>query len=441
MHHSLPVPRSWNHRVKSSVLSILALSQYCFTSVRGWAARTGSVHARLQAEIDHLKQEVALLQEEIRVKDSRMTRTPPHRRAHYDPTERMVILELRAARGLSAKQTADRFLVIPDTIASWLRRIDEGGPSALLRLREPVNKFPDLVRYIVHRLRLMCPRLGKVKIAEMLCRAGLHLTPTTVQRMLREDPIFPEPEEEAATSGPILKAHGPNHIWHVDLTTVPTNAGFWTSWVPCALPQQWPFCWWVAVVIDHFSRRVQGLMIFHDKPNSKSLRAFLGSAIRRVGSAPRHLICDKEQQFFCEGFRIWCRRWGIGVRYGATGKHGSIAVIERFILTMKNECSRRIAIPLRRERLRSELSLFTRWYNEHRPHTFLAVRTPDEVYRGLSPTCEQPRLELRPRWPRYSRCASPQAPVEEGKSATTRFQVSFLGGRRHLPVVSLQRAA
>jgi len=38
----------------------------------------------------------------------------------------------------------------------------------------------------------------------------------------------------------------------VDLTAVPIG-GFWTSWLPFALPQCWPFCWWVVVVIDHYS--------------------------------------------------------------------------------------------------------------------------------------------------------------------------------------------
>ena len=63
------------------------------------------------------------------------------------------------------------------TLASWKARIDEDGPNALLQTTEPVNKFPDLVRYIVRRLKSLCPQLGKVKIAEMLCRAGLHLAP------------------------------------------------------------------------------------------------------------------------------------------------------------------------------------------------------------------------------------------------------------------------
>ncbi len=103
----------------------------------------------------------------------------------------MAILELRAALGWSARQAADRFHVSATTLGSWKARIDERGPNALLRIPIPVNKFPDLVRYIVRRLKLLCPRLGKVKIAEMLCRAGLHLAPTTVGRFLRADLRWP----------------------------------------------------------------------------------------------------------------------------------------------------------------------------------------------------------------------------------------------------------
>ena len=40
-----------------------------------------------------------------------------------------VILEVKAARAWSLTQTADAFLVTPDTIASWLKRIDEAGPT------------------------------------------------------------------------------------------------------------------------------------------------------------------------------------------------------------------------------------------------------------------------------------------------------------------------
>jgi len=100
----------------------------------------------------------------------------------------MAILELRAARGWSLKQTADTFLVTSATVASWMKRVDEQGRDALLQLCEPVNKFPDFVRYIVQRLKTLSPSMGKVKIAETLCRAGLHLGVTTVGRIIKEEP-------------------------------------------------------------------------------------------------------------------------------------------------------------------------------------------------------------------------------------------------------------
>jgi len=72
----------------------------------------------------------------------------------------MAILELRAARAWSLAQTAKAFLVEPATIASWLKRIDEGGSAALVQVRQPVNKFPDFVRYIIQRFKTLCPSLG-----------------------------------------------------------------------------------------------------------------------------------------------------------------------------------------------------------------------------------------------------------------------------------------
>ena len=75
--------------------------------------------------------------------------------------------------------------------------------------------------------------------------------------------------------------------------------------------------------------------------------------------AGRVLDLYQGRLFMSRGYR----RRGIRLRYGAVGKHGSIAP--------------------------------------------LGVRTPDEVYAGRAPTCEQPRPELRVGWPRGSKCASP----------------------------------
>ncbi len=121
-----------------------------------------------------------MLSEELELKDARWARVPARRRPYYGPVQRMRILQLRAARGWSAKQTADRFLVTEETIASWMRRLDEEGEAGLVQTAEPVNKFPAFVAYMVRYLKRTCPTLGKRRIAQMLARAGLHLGVTSV---------------------------------------------------------------------------------------------------------------------------------------------------------------------------------------------------------------------------------------------------------------------
>jgi transposase InsO family protein len=224
----------------------------------------------------------------------------------------MAILELKAARGWSLAQAARAFLVEPETIAAWLKCIDEDGSSALVQLREPVNKFPDFVRYIVQRLKTLCPALGKVKLAHILARAGLHLGVSTVGRMLKAtDKKAPAGKTDSTTTtdstptGRVVTAKRPNHLWHVDLTVVPLG-GFWVPWLPFALPQRWPFCWWLAAAIDHFSRKAMGIAIFRKPPDCQQVIAFLAKTIRQTGTPPKYVICDKGTQFWCKRFKRCC---------------------------------------------------------------------------------------------------------------------------------------
>ena len=115
--------------------------------------------------------------------------------------------------------------------------------------------------------------------------------------------------------------------------------------------------------------------------------------------------------------------------------------MERFIRTMKNECTRRILVPFRVVLFQRELSIFAAWYNGHRPHETLRARTPDEIYFGLRPACRMPRFEPRPGWPRRSPCAGPNALIRGRPGAYFELDVRFRAKRRHLPIVALRLAA
>jgi len=115
-------------------------------------------------------------------------------------------------------------------------------------------------------------------------------------------------------------------------------------------------------------------------------------------------------------------------------------VLERAVRTIK-EALQRILVPTRREAMRTELVIALDWYNQHRPHSTLGGKTPDEVYSQRFPANRRPRLEPRSVWPRGSPCALPHALVAGKPGARFDLEVEHVAGHAHLPIVRLRRAA
>jgi hypothetical protein len=218
-----PLPRHWPARVKSGLVTAIGLAHLGMTYVRGWCANSPLERVRLAGDLDRAKTEVALLREIMRIKDARMAAIAAPERPHYAPTDRLAILQIRAAQRWTSAETARVFLVTAQTIAEWMRRIDEDGPDALVRVPAPVNRFPELVTYLVQRLKTMCPAMGKERIANLLTRAGLPLSVSTVRRMLkakvrgRPPPQPPRDDpnvnaDPAGSAGRTVTAKYPDHV-------------------------------------------------------------------------------------------------------------------------------------------------------------------------------------------------------------------------------------
>ncbi len=82
----IPLPRAWPSCVKFAILHVISLAQFTVAHTRGWAADSVNSRIQLKAELDRALQDNALLREEIRIKDVRMARIPPHRHTLYPPT-------------------------------------------------------------------------------------------------------------------------------------------------------------------------------------------------------------------------------------------------------------------------------------------------------------------------------------------------------------------
>ena len=174
-------------------------------------------------------------------------------------------------------------------------------------------------------------------------------------------------------------------------------------------------------------------------PASRAVRQFLGTLIARGKAAQKYIVCDKGPQFWCDGFKDWCRRKGIRPRFGAVGERGSIAVVERFIRTMKDRCLRVILVPLRREAFRGELRASStgltntghtpRWA-ERLPMRSITTASPPVVFPATSPGRAGPAARPAPR---------PRAGSRPARRAVE-LDVTYYRGRRHLPIVSVRRA-
>ena len=77
----VPLPKDWPNRIRSAVIHVISLSHFSLTFARSVAANSINARIRLKAEISRLRQEIAILIEEARIKDSRMERIPAQRRS------------------------------------------------------------------------------------------------------------------------------------------------------------------------------------------------------------------------------------------------------------------------------------------------------------------------------------------------------------------------
>ena len=87
---------------------------------------------------------------------------------------------------------------------------------------------------------------------------------------------------------------------------------------------------WIAVAIDHASRLAVGFAVFKRRPSSEEVTAAMGRMMVQERVRPKHLIVDQGREFKCEHFEdVWCETRNILPRFGAVGRHGSVAVVAK----------------------------------------------------------------------------------------------------------------
>jgi transposase InsO family protein len=213
------------------------------------------------------------------------------------------------------------------------------------------------------------PYVGRHRIASILWLLGVFVGASTVRNIL----LQPKPKnappaanaEEAPATPRAIVARYPSHVWSVDRTRV-LRWGIWPTWV--------------LVAIDHFARKVVACCPL-EGPNA----GWVVSATEEASlqhRAPRHLISDQDRVFVSDAFQELLIPWDVQPRFGAVGKHASIAVTERVILTLKYEWLNRAPVIRGLDHLGRLLQDFEIYYNDYRGHTTLSGAVPSLIHRG-----------------------------------------------------------
>jgi putative transposase len=352
-------------------IAIVLAQAYQLARIR--LASTASPVMRLLCQRDHAHSTLELLKRELSILRSQRESVPPHRRPDYLPEQRLAILQLKRLRGWGVRKTARRFVLHPNTIRCWIKAVEGRGNDRLFEGAIVWNRIDDAVRWAAHELRRLCPEpeFGARSIARHLVRAGMAISRSTVQRVLRESPpTRPSRPPRAAMAAPagipprhLLRPNHINHVWHVDMISLHV---LWLRFT-------------AADILDGFSRRILRFKLYAKMPRQRDLARLVQGTIRESGK-PRFLITDHGTQFR-RGFQSAMGKLDIGHVKGRVRAPYLNGKIERAFRTFRLWWSVILCGATRRG-LQCRLDNYRYWYNHHRPHSALHGITPDEAWHG-----------------------------------------------------------
>ena len=215
-------------------------------------------------------------------------------------------------------------------------------------------------RQMMRHLRRFGHGAGRRHVRRLMRRMGLAAVYQRPRTTVPQpgNPVFPY-----LLRG--LAIERPNQVWCADITYIPMRRGFL----------------YLVAVMDWASRRVLSWRVSNTMDADFCIEA-VEEAISRFG-APEIFNTDQGSQFTSPRFTGVLTAAGIEVSMDGRGRWMDNVFIERLWRSVKYECVYLHAYETGSE-LRAGLGAWVQLYNERRPHSALAGRTPDEVYKGAA---------------------------------------------------------
>ena len=266
---------------------------------------------------------------------------------------------LAAASRLLRREAWDAFLVRPETLFRWHRKLVARKWTAPQRPPGRPALDPG-VRELILRLGRENPRWGYMRIRGELRKLGIRVSATTIATVLRRTGLGPAPRR-GPTWSQFLRQQAAGML-ACDFLTVET----------IGLKALYVLVW-----IELGTRRVHlgGVTPNPDSAWVTQQARNLAMTLQEDGRSPRFLIHDRDTKFtwsFDEVFRAE----GLRILLMPIRAPNANAFCERWVGTLRAECLD-WALILGRRHLERVLRAYVAHYNEERPHRGLDLRTPN----------------------------------------------------------------
>ncbi|HZD64448.1 MAG TPA: integrase core domain-containing protein [Xanthobacteraceae bacterium] len=259
------------------------------------------------------------------------------------------VLPQRRRRGL---------IVTPQTLLRWHRELVR---RTWTQPQRPAGRPPvdDRIRQLVLRFARENPGWGYPRIAGELLKLGLHVSPSTVRRILLANRLGPAPRRSGPSWRQFLRQQAAGML-ACDFFSVDT----------LSLRR-----FYVLFFIELESRRVHLAGCTTNPSGGWVTQQARNLSFTGLLERVRFLVHDRDSKF-AAAFDDVFRSEGIKVIHTPIRAPQANAYAERFVRTVRAECLDWLLIVGRRH-LETVLRIYTTHYNRERPHRGLALLSPE----------------------------------------------------------------
>jgi putative transposase len=207
-------------------------------------------------------------------------------------------------------------------------------------------------------------RYGYRRLTVLLRREGWVVNTKRVYRLYRAEGLQVRTNRRGKRAAharvPLPEATGPNQRWSMDFVSDRLTNGRWFR---------------ILTVVDQYTREC--LCIHADRSQTGEKVVERMKYLVAMRGTPQSITTDNGSEFAGQAMDVWAHQAGVKLDFIRPGRPVQNSYIESFNGRLRDECLN-TEVFLNLADVREKLERWRRDYNQARPHSALADRTPEE---------------------------------------------------------------